>query len=1275
MIFRFVLRFLRIAPIAGLVHADTVYHVSPSGNDATGDGSLAAPWKTLTAARDAIRSSGANADMQESIVVNLRGGRYEIGGTLQFTPADSGSNGHTITYRSHPGEQAVISGGKRVTGWTQVPGKPYWVASVAAAAGFSDYFRQLYVNGVRAERARSKWISGVSYFDEPTTSQAIDGITFNAADLKDYANITDLRLFHIASFKVDEFPIVAILDDAANGLKKVRLQQPYCQLRYDRGEGFFDATDQWMIVQAVEELDEPGEWALDRTTRQLFYFPNPFEDMNTATIHVPQVETLVRFTGSSPTEKVRGIRMENLVFEHGNWLFPRDYFIGGSQAQILYRGVPPTSADPGYSHEMPGQIVLDHTDGIQFTGNVIRHQASCGIQPRNGARNTLIRGNIFHDLTGAAVIGGRWGGSPAIPHPEICGNTVVSNNVIRNIGADFMAATLIDNLQHQGFQVTRNDMADAPYMGFHQRNAKSTVAASAGIGGTVVSFNRISLANTAARYGVGDGGYIYTYGIWPNSLVQGNDIHTINGASANVSGFYLDNQSYGIRVESNLMRDVKPGIMGYKFVRSLNDDPAVNSADGNWGDSTVNWFKVVTDPDFHPLTPGQPLPAAANTIREVAGLEPEFSGLTDRIYSTTDLARGKTAAASSQWNGSTPPSAAVDWDYATIWHQAAGDPLAWWSVDLGAPYVIQRLEIAARTDLDQADARRNFQVQASNDSGFSTFTVLGAQNEVPFAYRKTGYSNSWIRFISNPNGFRYLRVIKTTSGTLNFSEFQAYGYPAADHATGMIWDAGAEGAKTDGPGDWFAPDQWWDGTGNQSWVDGTDVTFGNAGGAAGTVSLGGGTVRLKSLAFRPPSSGNYTLSGGQIASDGSEFPISAAAGLSPVVSSAISGAALAFTGPGSLTLAGNNTFTGGLNIHSGTITATNSASLGTGAKTVVMNTGGASTFKLDGSAAAIDLPSNISFQTSGLQAGGTLVNVAGDNTIQGNITLNSGASGTAISVASGTLTLAGTLSRSASGTRGVRLQGAGNGIVSGSIASSVNGGLFKDGGGTWTLSGTSAHTGTTTVNGGVLAISKPFLADGSGVAIADGGKLALNFDESAGQVTDTVFSVTLSGQAQPPGTWGASGSGANFIDNRYFSGPGTLTVTTGPPATDYQNWASASNHGLSGGPGDDDDRDGLSNRQEYAFGLNPTDPASLNSVPVQLAKGSGTFTYKRRDPSLGTALTYTIWTSTDLKLWTQDSGAVQAPGSTDASGAQPVSVTLSPALRNYPTLFATVRAD
>ena len=759
---------------------DYVLYVSPAGNDATGDGSFSNPWKTVETARDYIRGLGRNPATTGDITVYLRGGRYQLGQTLAFTSADSAGPDHYITYKSYPGEQARLSGGQLVTGWTPVSGKPYWVASVSTNAGFADYFRQLYVNGIRAERAHSDWVTNTGVFDDPATPQAVDGVTFNPANFKPYTRVTDLRMLHIGTFKVDEFPVTSITTNSATGSIQVALQQPYCQARYYNGNSsdpnWLVAINQWMVIQAFEELNEPGEWYLDRTTQQVYYYPYSFEDMTTAEVYAPVVETLLSLTGDSTTNKVQNLRFENLLFEHGNWSFPRDYYIGGTQAEILMPALPPnyTNTVP-YGYEVPGQVQLNNTEGIQFFGNTFQHLASCGIQPFNGARDTLIQSNLFYDLTGAAVLGGRWGGDASIPNQEICTNTIVADNVIRQIGLDFLAATAINNLTHYGFQALHNDIADSQYMGFHQRTAATTIAASAGTGGTVASFNRISLANNASRYGVGDGAYLYSDGVWPNSTFQGNDINGIDAPTGIIRGMMYDDDSYGLIGLSNVVRNVSAGLTGYLLYTSLSGYE--NYLVDSFGDATANNFNAVYNINFTTFS-GTP-PAAARAIIDNAGLEPAYTNLLQFSYSGANLAQGKTAWASSQ-SGTNTAGAAVDWNFSTVWQPVAGDTnQCWWAVDLGSPYVIRRIEIAADTTTNQPDARSNFRVDAANDAAFSNSTVLSEQNSVPFAYRRTGLANSWVKYPNQPQAFRYLRVIKTAPGTLSFSEVRVYGYALA----------------------------------------------------------------------------------------------------------------------------------------------------------------------------------------------------------------------------------------------------------------------------------------------------------------------------------------------------------------------------------------------------------------------------------------------------------------------------------------------------------------
>jgi hypothetical protein len=108
-------------------------------------------------------------------------------------------------------------------------------------------------------------------------------------------------------------------------------------------------------------------------------------------------------------------------------------------------------------------------------------------------------------------------------------------------------------------------------------------------------------------------------------------------------------------------------------------------------------------------------------------------------------------------------------------------------------------------------------------------------------------------------------------------------------------------------------------------------------------------------------------------------------------------------------------------------------------------------------------------------------------------------------------------------------------------------------------------------------------------------------------------------------------------------------------------------------PGSDPDNDGLTNQQEYAFGLNPTSGSSLNPISMQL-DASGMFQYTRRIRAL-TGLAYTVWTSTDLVNWTEDvpAGAGQSVAATHGE-VETMAVTLSAAALNG-RLFVRVQAQ
>ena len=125
--------------------------------------------------------------------------------------------------------------------------------------------------------------------------------------------------------------------------------------------------------------------------------------------------------------------------------------------------------------------------------------------------------------------------------------------------------------------------------------------------------------------------------------------------------------------------------------------------------------------------------------------------------STTNIAQGKTATASSLENAGDPASAAVDGNTGTRWSSAFSDP-QWLQVDLGSTQSI--CQVTLNWEAAYATA---FQIQTSNDA--STWTSIYS----------TTTGTGGIQTLNVSGSGRYVRMYGTTRAT-------AYGY--------SIWELG-----------------------------------------------------------------------------------------------------------------------------------------------------------------------------------------------------------------------------------------------------------------------------------------------------------------------------------------------------------------------------------------------------------------------------------------------------------------------------------------------------
>jgi autotransporter-associated beta strand protein len=218
------------------------------------------------------------------------------------------------------------------------------------------------------------------------------------------------------------------------------------------------------------------------------------------------------------------------------------------------------------------------------------------------------------------------------------------------------------------------------------------------------------------------------------------------------------------------------------------------------------------------------------------------------------------------------------------------------------------------------------------------------------------------------------------------------------------------------------------------------------------------------------------------------------------------------SGTATTILSGTNTYVGNTTISSGGgILRIDAASALPASGTISIPKAGASGGYLQLNASGTNVFSNpfANFSSANPPTIGgtpTIQNLQGDTTLTGTMNVASpGGSGIIVQSDGGLLTLTGTISNTAGGSRPLFIGGSGNGVVAGPVlaVSASSSGINKYGTGTWSVTGTAnTFTLTPAVLDGVLDVAS--LAD-SGVASALGSGTAFTF---SGQGTSGTLRYT-----------------------------------------------------------------------------------------------------------------------------------------------------------------------
>ena len=364
---RLLLLVLVVLPALDLSLRAAIY-ISPTGDDAN-PGTQDRPIQTLEHARDLVR--GMNAKPTRDIMIYLAGGTYRLSQPLVLDGRDSGGNGYSVIYSAVSGQIPVISGGLPVTGWKQVDaGRNLWAAP--APAGLQAT-RQLFVDGVRAQRARGR--VPVALKMTPTgyeASSAVMGNWRNPGDIEFVYTggntVWSEREEGLGSWTEPRCPVAAIHGTTIlmaqpcwdNSTKRVMLP-PGSKFKRTAnlvGPGSIGKQPAY-LENAFELLGTPGQWYFDRPARMIYYVPRAGEDLAKADVEVPFLEQLVVGEGTEE-QPLQRVVFTGIEFAYATWLFPSTSE-GFSEIQANYLVTGPR----GYAVQGLGPLVPGGTSPME----------------------------------------------------------------------------------------------------------------------------------------------------------------------------------------------------------------------------------------------------------------------------------------------------------------------------------------------------------------------------------------------------------------------------------------------------------------------------------------------------------------------------------------------------------------------------------------------------------------------------------------------------------------------------------------------------------------------------------------------------------------------------------------------------------------------------------------------------------------------------------------------------------------------------------------------
>ena len=375
---------------------------------------------------------------------------------------------------AYQSEQPIITGGKPITGWTASSAGN----GIYSASGVTTPFRQLYVNGVKAIRARSPNLgaNGAFAFNRLTgADNTAQNIQVAASEVASWNNLTKVEMHVMTGWGDNTLRLASLTTSGGTAYLKIQSPESTHRLRAalsrtSAGSSAGSRSTSTTSRTRSSFSTSPASGTSTRRKNVLYYKPRSGEDMTKATVVAPMLETVVSINGTSTSDQAGYLWFQGITFAHSTFMRPSQS--GFCDAQAGQYNLTATSDNKQTIGRPPAGVSVMNANHIHFERNIFTQMGATGLDFISGTHDDMIIGNVVTDIAGNGISIGKFAASDTteyhIPYNptdknEICTNDTIKDNYIHHVTTEFQGGTGIAAGYPKQIDIEHNEVAYTNY--------------------------------------------------------------------------------------------------------------------------------------------------------------------------------------------------------------------------------------------------------------------------------------------------------------------------------------------------------------------------------------------------------------------------------------------------------------------------------------------------------------------------------------------------------------------------------------------------------------------------------------------------------------------------------------------------------------------------------------------------------------------------------------------------------------------------------------------